>query len=113
MYVNIEILYVNICLPAAENQESSGGFGMAIGSMFAALGIGVVILISVGVYLKMKKRSGQGQSQDRDLDADESRAGSAFSIGDVFSSSSVASVMSVLPGEGHRRTVAFSSSSHG
>ena len=87
---------------------------MVIGSMFATIGVAVVVLIGVGVYLKMKKRSGQGQSQDRDLDADESRAGSAFSIGDVFSSScSVASVMSVLPGEGHRRTVAFSSSSHG
>ena len=98
-------------MPAAEKQASSSGYGMAVGAIFASIGIVVVIIIGVGVYLKMKKRSGEGQ--DGGLGPTESQASSVFSIGDMFSSSSVVSTMSVLPGEGHNRTVAFSSSSYG
>ena len=85
---------------------------MAVGAIFASIGIVVVIIVGVGVYLKMKKRSSQGQ--DGELGPTESHASSSvFSIGDMFSSSSVVSTLSVLPGEGHGRTVAFSSSSYG
>ena len=87
---------------------------MAVGAIFASISIVVVIMIGVGIYLKMKKRSGQGQGQDGELGPTESHASSSvFSIGDMFSSSSVVSTLSVLPGEGHGRTVAFSSSSYG